>query len=101
MVGTVVLVNIQVVHIGEQTKKSNRILLAIIDLLKTPGRMNIPLRGHRDDSQYHPKVGELATRAGVSNFVNFLNFAVHQGSKDLQDHLKNCSSRETFISKTT
>ena len=63
--------------------------------------MSIPLRGHRDDSQYHPEVGELATHAGVDNFVELLNFAVRQGNKDLEDHLKNCSSRETYISKTT
>ena len=63
--------------------------------------MGIPLRGHRDDSQYHPEVGELATHAGVGNFVEILNFALRQGNKDLEDHLKNCSSRESYISKTT
>ena len=63
--------------------------------------MGIPLRGHRDNSQYHPEVGEPATHAGVGNFVELLNFAVRQGNKDLEDHLKNCSSRETYISKTT
>ena len=63
--------------------------------------MGIPLRGHRDDSQYHPEVRQPATHAGVGNFVELLNFAVSQGNKDLEDHLKNCSSRETYISKTT
>ena len=80
---------IQVVQTSEQTKKNNRILLTIIDLLKTAGQMGIPLRGHRDDSQYHPEVGELTTHAGVGNFVEHKNFAVFQGKKDLEDHLKN------------
>ena len=101
MTGKVVPVNVQVVQTSEQTKKNNRILLSIIDLLKTAGRMGIPLRGHRDDSQYHPEVGERATHAGVGNFVELLNFAVRQGNKDPEDHSKNCSSRETYISKTT
>ena len=61
----------------------------------------IPLSGRRDDSQYHPGVGELATHAEVGNFIELLNFAVRQGNKDLEDDLKNCSSRETYISKTT
>ena len=81
--------------------KIPRILLSIIDLLKTAARMGILLRGHRDDSQYHPEVEEPATHAGVGNFVELLNFAVRQGKKDLEDHLKNCSSGETYISKTT
>ena len=101
MTGKVVPVNVQVNQTSEPTKKNNRILLLIIDLLKTAGRMGIPLRGDRDDSKYHPEVGEPATYAGVGNFVEFLNFAVRQGNKDLEAHLKNCSSRETYISKTT
>ena len=78
-----------------------RILLSIIDLLKTATRMGILLRGHRDDSQYHPEIEEPATHAGVGNFVELLNFAVRQGKKDLEDHFKNCSSGETYILKTT
>ena len=63
--------------------------------------MAIPLRDHRDDSQYHPEVTEPATHAGVGNFVELLNFSVRQGNKDLEDHLRNCSSMELYISKTT
>ena len=37
MSGNAVPVNVQVVQISEQTKKNNRILLPIIDLLKTAG----------------------------------------------------------------
>ena len=63
--------------------------------------MAIPLRDHRDDSQYHPEITEPATHAGVGNFVELLNFSVRQGNKDLEDHLRNCSSMELYISKTT
>ena len=69
MTGKVVQVNVQAVETSEQTKTNNRILLSIIDLLKTAVQMGIPLRGHRDDSQYHPEVGEPTTHAGVGNFV--------------------------------
>ena len=99
MTGNVVTVNVQVVQESEQTKKINRILLSIIDHLKTAGWMGIPLRGHRDDSQYHAEVGEPSTHAGVGNFVVLLNFAVHQGNKDLEDHSKNCSGKEPISPK--
>ena len=56
MAGKVVPVNVQVFQTSEQTKKNNRILLSIIDLLKTAGQMRIPLRGHKDDSHYHPEL---------------------------------------------
>ena len=42
-----------------------------------------------------------ATHAGIANFVELLNFAVRQGNKDQDDHLENCNSRETYISRTT
>ena len=105
MAGKVVPVNVQVVQTSEQTKKNNRILLSITDLLKTAGRMGIPLRGHRDDcqyhSQYHPEFGEPTTHAVVGNFFELLNLVVCQGNKDVKDHLKNCSNSEPYISKTT
>ena len=101
MAGKVLLANVQVIQTSEQTKKNNSILLSITDLLKTAGWTDIPLRGHRNDSQYHPEVGEPATHVGVDNFVELLNFAVRQGNKDLEYNLKNCSSRETYIPKAT
>ena len=85
----VVPVNVQVIQTSEQTKKNYRILLSVINLLKSAERMDIPLSGLKDDSQHHPEVGEPATHAGVGSFVEFLNFAVRQGNKDLEDHLKN------------
>ena len=101
MAGKVVSVNVQVIQTSEETQKNYRISLSVIDLLKSAERMHIPLRGHRDDSQYHPEVGEPATHTGVGNFAELLNFAVRQGNKDLEDYLKNCSSRKNYISKTS
>ena len=37
----------------------------------TLGRLGSPFRGHRNDSKYHPKVGEYST-GGVGKFVEFL-----------------------------
>ena len=63
--------------------------------------MGIPLRGCRDESQCHLEVGELATHAGAANSIELLNLVVRQGNKNLEDYLKNCSSRQTYVSKTT
>ena len=82
-------------------RKTTEFYCQSLVFLKIAGRIGIPLRGHRDDSQYLPGVGEPAPHAGVGNIVELLNFAVRQGNKDLEDHLKNCSSREVYISKTT
>ena len=82
-------------------KKNNIILLSVINLLKIAGQMGIPLRGHRDNSQYHPEVGEPTTHVGVGNFAEFLKFVVRQGNKNLEGYLKSSSSRETYIFKTT
>ena len=35
--------------------------------MKTIGRMDIGLRGHRDDSKYHPDVGEPSGHGGFGN----------------------------------
>ena len=56
MAGKVVPIKVQVVQTSEQIMKNNRILLSIIDLLKTAGQMGITLRGDRDDFQYHPEL---------------------------------------------
>lgn len=101
MAGQVAPVNVQVVQTTTQTKKNAKILISIIDTIKTVARMGIALRGHRDDSQYLPEVEEPATHGGVGNFVEMINYAVRHGDNDLKDHLENCSSRETYISKTT
>ena len=85
----------------KQVDTNRKVLLPIIDAIKTIGKMAVPLRGHRDDSKYQPDVGEPANHPGVGNFIEFINFAVRQGNQTLGHHLKTCSNRETYISKTT
>ena len=53
-----------------------------IDTIITLGRLSLPFCGHRDDSKYHPKVGEYSTD-GVGNFVEFLQFRVRDEDKVL------------------
>ena len=46
------------------------------------GRLGLPFRGHREDSNYHPQIGEHST-GGVGNFVESLQFRVRGGDKVL------------------
>ena len=60
----------------KQVDKNRKVLLPIIDAIKTIGKMGAPLRGHRDDSRYQPDVGEPTNYPGAGNFIEFINFAV-------------------------
>nr|XP_047141102.1 uncharacterized protein LOC124816112 [Hydra vulgaris] len=43
---------------------------------------------HRDDSKYHPDIGESSTQnVGVSNFIELLNFCVDAGDQIIANHL--------------
>ena len=75
--------------------------MSIIDAIKTIGNIGVPLRGHRDNSRFQPGVGETENHPGVGNLIKFINFEVPQENQTLGHHLKTCSSRETYISKTT
>ena len=81
-----------------EVEENRKILVPIIDTIVTLGRLGLPFRGHRDDSKYHPKVGEYST-GGVGNFVEFLQFRVRGGDKVLEQHLKTCSKNESLIQK--
>ncbi|XP_065681456.1 zinc finger MYM-type protein 1-like [Hydra vulgaris] len=59
-------------------------------------------RGHRDDSKYHPDIGESSTqKVGVGNFIELLNFRVDAGDQVLANHLFSSPKNATYISKTT
>ena len=64
-----------------------KVLAPIIDTIITLARLCLPFRGHRDDSKYHPKVGEYWT-GGVSNYVEFLEFRVRGEDKCENNVLK-------------
>ena len=48
--------------------KIKKVLLSIIDVIKTISKMGVPLRGHRDYLRYQPDVGEPADYPGLGNF---------------------------------
>ena len=80
---------------------NRKIILAIIDAIKLCGRLGIALRGHRDASKYHPEIGHAPTPADVGNFDHIINYAIRNGNKVLENHLKTRSKRETYLSATT
>ena len=95
-------VNMQVTKPTQKKFERNKnVLLSIIDIIKAIARMGIALRGHRDDSKYRPDVGEPSGHGGLGNFVELVNLTIRRGNTSLKEHLKICSSRETYISKTT
>ena len=61
--------------------ENRKILRSIIDTIIFLGRQGLDLGGHRDDSQYHPVVGEYST-GNVGNFIELLNHRVRGGDKD-------------------
>ena len=64
------------------------------------GRLGLTFRGHRDDSQFHPNVGEYSS-GGVGNFVEVLNYRVRGGDLVLENHLRTCSKNASYTSKTS
>ena len=76
-------------------------ILAIIDTIKLCGRLGIALRGHRDASKHHPEIGHAPPSASVLNFVHIINYVIRNSNKVLENHLKTCSKRETYLSATT
>ena len=64
------------------------------------GRQSLALRGHRDDSQYHPEVEEYSTES-VGNFIELLNYRVRGRDKDLEKHLESYSKNAFYLSKAT
>ena len=76
-------------------------MLSIIDIIETIGRTGIALRGDRDYSKYHPDVGEPSGHGGLGDFVELVNLTIRQGNTSFEEHLKTCSRRKIYISKTT
>ncbi|CAB4029058.1 52 kDa repressor of the inhibitor of the kinase-like, partial [Paramuricea clavata] len=87
-------------NLKKEIEENRKKLASIVDSVIFCGHLGLPLRGHRDDSKYHPEVGNYST-GGVGNFVESLNFRVRAGDKVLEDHLKNCGKNKSYISKTS
>ena len=54
----------------------------------------MPLRAHRDDSQYY------GCKDNTGNFQKLLEFRVDAGDKVLEEHFKKCHKNATYRSKT-
>ena len=87
-------------NLKEEVLENRKKLAPIVDTVIYCARSGLPLRGHRDDSKYHPEVGSYSS-GGVGNFIEALNFRVRGGDKVLEDHLKTCGKNRTYISKTS
>ena len=81
-----------------EIEENRKVLTPIIDTIMTLGRLGLPFCGHRDDSKYHPKVGEYST-GWVGNFVEFLQFRVRVGDKVLEQHLKTAVGMQVIFQK--
>ena len=94
--------NMQVTKLTQKKCERNKnVLLSVIDIIETIGRMRIALRGHQDDSKYHSDGGEPSEHHELDNPVEMVNLMIRQGNRSLEGHLKACSSTETYISKVT
>ena len=63
--------NLEDVHemlVVSEISESRKILRSIIDTIIFLGRLDLALRGHRDDSGYHSDVGEYFT-GSAGNFI--------------------------------
>ncbi|XP_046844785.1 52 kDa repressor of the inhibitor of the protein kinase-like [Xenia sp. Carnegie-2017] len=94
MKGKTIGIDEQADHLRSARIQYNRdVLGSIIKTIILPGRQNLPLRGHRDDSKYF-----LSSNPG--NFQAFLNFRVDAGDAKLEKHFENASKNATYCSKT-
>ena len=66
--------NIMDANVKQEIQQNRKILRPIVDSVLFCGRLGIGLRGHRDDSKYHPDVGCYSTNANVGNFIESVNF---------------------------
>ncbi|XP_047138927.1 uncharacterized protein LOC124814881 [Hydra vulgaris] len=81
--------------------KNRQFLQPFIETIILCGRLGLSLRGHRDDSKFHPEIGEFSNHT-AGNFIELLHFRVQaQGDKVLEDYLKYHQQNASYISKTS
>ena len=93
--------NIMDANVKKEIMENRKILRPIVDSVLFCGRFGIGLRGHRDDSKYHPQVGCYFMDGNVGNFVESLNFRVRAGDDTLKTHLSDCGKNRSYVSKTS
>ena len=64
------------------------------------GRLSLQFRGHKDDFQYHPNVGEYSQNR-VCDCTECFGYRVRFGDTGLGNRLKTCSKNPSYISKTS
>ena len=62
----------------KEVPKNRNQLKPIVDVVILLAKFVLPFRVHRDDSQYHPNVGEYSS-VGVGDFIEFLGHRVRGG----------------------
>ena len=84
----------------KEVEENRKRLAPIIDIVILLVRLGLAFRGHRDDFQFHPNVGEYSS-GGVGNFVELLNYRVRGGDSVFENHLRTCSKNGSYISETS
>ncbi|XP_046858678.1 52 kDa repressor of the inhibitor of the protein kinase-like [Xenia sp. Carnegie-2017] len=87
-------------NLKKKISKDRKKLIPVVDTIILAGCLQLPLKGQRDDSQYHPEVGEYSEKH-VGNFIESLNFHVRAGDTILQTNFKHHDKNASYISKTT
>ena len=77
----------------KQVSKNRQFLKSIISCLEFCGRQGIALRGHRDNAS--------SDNLSQGNFKALIQLRIDAGKVALETHLKECSKRFTYTSKTT
>ena len=72
--------------VNQQVAENRTVFNSLIDIVILCGHLGLPLRGHRDDSNFHPEPGQYATNSGVGNFIKIVNFAVRRGNSTSKNH---------------
>jgi hypothetical protein len=70
-------------------------LSSVVKCVVLCGKQNLPLRGHRDDSQH---IEDNNINSG--NFQALINFRVDSGDDNLKNYLENDPRNATYRSKT-
>ncbi|XP_065662589.1 52 kDa repressor of the inhibitor of the protein kinase-like [Hydra vulgaris] len=86
--------------VQSQISKNRQLLQPIIETIILCGRLGLSLRGHRDDSKFHPENGEFSNHTS-GYLIELLHFRVEAGDKILEDHLKYYQQTASYISKTS
>ena len=78
---------------GARVKRNRNILISIITCLELCGRQGTALRAHRDNSTFDG--------LDLGKFNAFVDFRSDSGDTVLREHMESCSSRASYMSKTT